>query len=473
MASDAAPAAGSTTAARGRNPNLQTRAGAAMLGPMHSLRGYRAEILSVPDDPAFAGAAAVVHHQDGLLVVEDGRVAACGPHGEVAPLFPGLAIDSFPGALLVPGFVDCHVHYPQTGRIASHGEQLLEWLERHIFPAEALFADRGHADEVAGFFLGELLRNGTTSALVFPTVHSASVDALFEAALARNMRIVSGKVLMDQGPPNLRDTVASGRAESEALIARWHGKGRLGYAVTPRFALTSSDAQLADAGALLAGHCDVLMHTHLAENPDEIAAVAGRFPDSADYLDVYDRFGLVGPRSVFAHCVHMSERAMARMAAAGSGIAFCPTSNLFLGSGLFDLALADAHRVKVGMGSDVGAGTSFSILATLGEAYKVGQLRGTSLDPFRALHLATAGGAKMLGLGDRIGGLRTGQEADFVLLDSKSTALLARRSAGASLHDRLFALQILGDDRAVARTYVAGRLAHARGAPNPNDESPK
>jgi guanine deaminase len=426
-----------------------------------TLRGYRAEILAVPEDPALAGDA-IVHHADGLLVVEHGHVAACGPYAKTAERFAGLETLAFPGWLLVPGFVDTHIHYPQTERIASHGAQLLEWLERHIFPAEKAFADRGHADAVAAFFLDELLRNGTTSALVFPTVHAQSVDALFEAALARNMRIVSGKVLMDQGPEGLRDGAERGRAESEALIARWRGRGRLGYAVTPRFVLTSSDAQLRAAGALVAAHPDVLMHTHLSETASEIEAVAGRFPEAADYLDVYDRFGLVGPRSVFAHCVHMSERAMARMAEAGSGIAFCPTSNLFLGSGLFDLALADRHGVPVGIGTAVGAGTSFSLLATLGEAYKIGQMRGASLDPFRALHLATAGGARLLGLGDRIGALRPGQEADFVLLDPAATPLLARRTAGAPLHDRLFALQILGDDRAVARTYVAGHIAHAR-----------
>lgn len=421
---------------------------------------FRAELLSVPDDPAIGGE--IVHHADGLLVVEDGHVVAFGAYADLAERFAVGPATHFPGKTIVPGFVDCHVHYPQTDRIASHGAQLLEWLDRHIFPEEARFADRGHADLVAALFLDELLRNGTTSALVFATVHAQSVDALFAAALARDMRIISGKVLMDQGPPTLRDTVDDGRADTEASIARWRGRGRLGYAVTPRFALTSSDAQLADAGAVLKAHPDVLLHTHLAENHGEIAAVAARFPGAADYLDVYDRFGLVGPRSVFAHCVHMSDRATARMAEAGSGIAFCATSNLFLGSGLFDLAQADAHGVKVGIGTDVGAGTSFSILATLGEAYKVGQLRGTSLDPFRALYLATAGGAKMLGIGDRIGGLQPGQEADFVVLDPAATPLLARRTAGASLHDRLFALQILGDDRAVAHTYIAGNRAYSR-----------
>jgi len=422
-----------------------------------SLTAFRAELLSVPEDPAQTGDVAIRHHADGLLVVENGIVVAFGAHAELAPRFADVPVEQVSG-LIVPGFVDTHIHYPQTDRIAAYGSQLLEWLEHHIFPAEADFADRSHADRVAGFFLDELLRNGTTSALVFATVHAQSVDALFEAALSRNMRIVSGKVLMDLGPETLRDSVESGRAETEALIARWRGRGRLGYAVTPRFALTSSDAQLAGAAA----HSDALMHTHLAENHDEIAAVAARFSSARDYLDVYDRFGLVGSRSVFAHCIHMDDRALARMGEAGASIAFCPTSNLFLGSGLFDLARADAHGVKVGIGTDVGAGTSFSMLATLGEAYKVGQMRGVSLDPFRALYLATAGGARTLGLGDRIGGLQPGQEADFVALDCAATPLLARRTAGATLRDRLFALQILGDDRAVAHSFVAGRRVYSR-----------
>lgn len=426
------------------------------------MKAFRGEILSVPDDPAVAGAEAIRHHEDGLLVVEDGLVLACGPYAELGGRFVEAEIQRLAG-LIVPGFVDAHVHYPQIERIASHGEQLMQWLERHTFPAEKAFADRAHADSVAAFFLDQLLRHGTTSALVFATVHPGSVDALFEAALERDMRIVSGKVLMDLGPEGLRDSVADGRADTEALIARWRGRGRLGYAVTPRFVPTSSDEQLADAGSLIAAHPDVLMHTHLSENEGEIAFVAERFPDAADYLDVYDRFGLVGPRSVFAHCVHMSDRALARMAEAGAGIAFCPTSNLFLGSGLFDLAQADRHGVRLGIGTDIGAGTSLSVLHTLGEAYKVGQLRGTSLDPFRALHLATAGGARVMGIADRVGALLPGQEADFILLDPAATPLLARRTAGASLHDRLFALQVLGDDRAVAGTWLRGRRSHGPG----------
>ena len=433
-----------------------------------ALSGHRAELLSVPHDPRQAGPEGIVHHADGLLVVEDGVITSVGDFAATIDAFPDLAVTMHPGKLITPGFVDTHIHYPQTDRIAAFGLQLLDWLDQHILPAERAFADAAHAQEVADFFLGELLRCGTTSALVFATVHEASVDALFAAALARNMRLVSGKVLMDLGPEYLRDSPASGRAESEALIARWRGRGRLGYAVTPRFALTSSDEQLTIAGDLLAAHPDVLMQTHIAENPVEIAEVAKRFGDAPDYLGVYEKFGLIGPRSVLAHCIHLESPALARMAASGAGAALCPTSNLFLGSGLFDLAALDAAGVRCGLGTDIGAGTSFSLLATMGEAYKVCQLRGHALDPFRALHLATAGGAAILGIGDRIGALAPGMEADFLVLDPAATPLLARRTGsctgGCTLAERLFALQILGDDRAVAATYVAGRLAHERRA---------
>jgi guanine deaminase len=425
-----------------------------------TIHAFRAEVLSVARDPR-DDPGAVRYDADGLLVVEDGIVVARGAYADLASQFADVPVEPLPG-LIVPGFVDAHVHYPQMGHIASHGEQLLDWLERHIFPAEKVFADRAHADAVADAFLAELLRNGTTSALVFPTVHEHSVDALFDAALARDMRMISGKVLMDLGPEGLRDTVQSGRAQSEALIGRWRGRGRLGYAVTPRFALTSTDAQLHDAGALLAAHPDVLMHTHLAENVREIAAVAERFTQAADYLDAYDRFGLVGARSVFAHGVHLPNRSCARLAQSGAGIAVCPSSNLFLGSGFFDFAQADAHGVRIGLGSDVGAGTTLSMLHTAGLAYQTALSRGTPLDPFRALYLATAGSASLLHIADRVGGLAVGQEADFAVLDDAATPLLARRTRGANLADRLFALQILGDDRAICRTYVMGQCAWAR-----------
>jgi guanine deaminase len=425
-----------------------------------TLRAFRGELLSVPQDPRDAPDA-VCHEPDGLLVVEDGRVVARGAYETTLRSFPGVAVEKLPG-LVVPGFIDAHVHYPQTDCIASYGEQLLDWLDTHIFPAEKAFADKDHAAEVAAFFLDELLRNGTTSALVYPTVHEASVDALFEAALERDMRIVSGKVLMDRGPEGLADTLASGRVATAALIRRWRGRGRLGYAVTPRFALASSDAQLADAGALLSEYPEVLMHTHLSENIHEIAAVAARFPDGTDYLDVYDRFGLVTARSVFAHGVHLSDRACSRLRSSGAGVAVCPSSNLFLGSGHFDFGQADRHGLRLGLGTDIGAGTSFSMLQTAGLAYQAALAREDRLDPFRALYLATAGSAGLLRIGDRVGSLQPGQEADFVVLDCAATPLLARRTANADLATRLFALQILGDERAIARTYVMGRCAWKR-----------
>lgn len=423
------------------------------------MQAFRGELLSVGRDPR-DDPHAVRHEPDGLLIVEDGVIVARGPYRDLAVRFADVPVEHLAG-LIVPGFVDAHVHYPQLDRIASHGEQLLDWLERHIFPAEKAFAERAHADALASAFLDELLRHGTTSALVFATVHEGSVDALFEAALARDMRVVSGKVLMDLGPDGLRDTPEQGRAESEALIARWRGRGRLGYAVTPRFALTSSDAQMAIAGALLAAHPDVLLHTHLAENRRECAAVAERFPDAADYLDVYDRFGLVTPRSVFAHACHLTDRSCARLAEAGAGIATCPGSNLFLGSGFLDLAQADRFRLRLGLGSDIGAGTSLSLLHNAGLAYQAALSRDVRLDPFRALYLATAGSAALLRLDHRIGALEPGQDADFVVLDDAATPLMARRTRDATLAERLFALQILGDDRAVRSTYLRGRRAWA------------
>lgn len=425
-----------------------------------TLHAYRGEILSVSHDP-LQNRDAVRHEADGLLLVEDGIVVARGPYADLAVRYPGITVEPLPG-LIVPGFIDAHIHYPQMDRIASHGEQLLDWLDRHIFPVEKAFVDRAHADQVAGLFLDELLRNGTTSALVFPTVHAHSVDALFEAALDRNMRILSGKVLMDLGPDGLCDTPESARVDSEALIARWRGRGRLGYAVTPRFALTSSDDQLQVAGGLLAAHPDIVMHTHLAENERECAAVAERFPDAADYLDVYDRFGLVGDRSIFAHGIHLSDRACARLSESGAGVAVCPTSNLFLGSGFFNFTQAADHGIRIGLGTDVGAGTSFSMLHTAGVAYQAALMRGHRLDPLRALYLATAGSARLLRIENRVGALEVGQEADFVLLDDRATPLLARRTSEASLAERLFALQILGDDRAVYRTYIMGQCAWDR-----------
>jgi guanine deaminase len=431
-----------------------------------SRHAYRAALLHALDDPQKAPPeAAWAYHSDGLLVVEDGLVAAFGDYQDLAAgLSAETPVSEFPGRLIAPGFVDAHIHYPQTDVVAAWGSQLLEWLNSHTFPAEQAFADRAHADEAAAFFLDELLRNGTTSALVFGTVHKTSVEALFEAALARDMRLIAGKVLMDRhAPAALCDTVESGRADTEALIRAWRDRGRLGYAITPRFAVTSSDAQLAMAGEVAAAHPHVLIHTHMSENLEEIARVGELFPDHRDYLDVYARHGLVTPRSVFAHCVHTSDDALRRMRRAGAAAAFCPSSNLLLGSGLFSLKQACDCGVTIGLGTDIGAGASFSLLHMMGEAYKVGQLRGETLDPMHAFYLATLAGARAMRIDDKVGNLEPGKEADFLVLDPAATPLLARRTAAATtIAEKLFALSILGDDRVIERTYLAGRLAHSR-----------
>ncbi len=426
---------------------------------------YRGTLLHCLDEPGPGRDAAVECFDDGILVVADGRVAEVGPAGAVLErLSADVPLVDYRGRLLVPGLIDCHVHFPQIDMIASYGERLLDWLERYAFPAERRFADPEYAADAAGFFVEQLLANGTTSALVFATVHPQSVDAIFTAAAKRNMRLVSGKTLMDHGcPQDLRDDADSAIAESRALIERWHGRGRLGYAITPRFAVTSSAAQLAAAGQLAAEYPDVHVHTHLAENEEEIAEVARRFPDHASYLDVYRAHGLLRERAVFAHCLHLDDADRRMLAAGGGAIAFCPTSNLFLGSGLFDYDAARAAGIEVGIGSDVGGGTSLNLLRTLAEGYKVLQLKRQALPPYRALYLATLGAARALGLDDRIGSFRPGREADFVVLDEGATPLTARRAAAAtSLEERLFALTMLGDDRAVAATYVAGEPAWAR-----------
>jgi guanine deaminase len=431
-----------------------------------SRQAYRAALLHALDDPSRVPAdAAIAHHPDGLLVVEDGHVAAVGAYADLAPTLPkGTSIEELPGRLITPGFVDAHIHFPQTDVIAAWGGELLDWLERHTYPAEQAFADRAHADAVAAVFLDELLRNGTTSALVFGTVHKASAEALFEAALARDIRLVAGKVLMDRNAPDgLRDTAAAGRADTEALIRAYRGRGRLGYAITPRFAVTSSEAQLAAAGELAAAHPDALVQTHMLENRQEVVEVLRLFPDARDYLDVYDRFGLVTRRSVFAHCVHADAGVFGRLAAADAAVAYCPSSNLMLGSGLFDLKTACACGTRVALATDVGGGASFSMPRMIGEAYRIGQLRGETLDPLHAFYLATLAGARALRIDDKVGNLAPGKEADFVVLDLAATPLIARRIGGArALGEKLFALAVLGDDRIVERTYLRGRLAHAR-----------
>ncbi|MBT8090665.1 MAG: guanine deaminase [Gammaproteobacteria bacterium] len=423
-------------------------------------QAFRASLLHCLSDPGEESrASAFQYFEDGLLIIEDGIVLEAG---NAENLLEGLAEDvllvDYPGKLIVPGFIDCHVHYPQLDIIASYGEQLLDWLNRYAYPAEARFSDPDYARQAAAVFVDELLNNGTTTAMVFGTVHAHSADAIFEAAAARDMRLIAGKVLMDRNcPDELRDDADSAYADSKMLIERWHGQGRLGYAITPRFALTSSEAQLAAAGKLAREYPGVWVHTHLAENRDEVDQIARQFPSSRSYLDVYDHFGLLRERSVFAHCLHLDDQDRARMASTGGAAAFCPTSNLFLGSGLFDLPAMRAAGVRCGLGTDVGGGTSLSMLKTASEAYKVLHLQDHTLPAARALYLATLGAAEALYLDDVIGNFVSGKEADFVVLDPAASSLAARRSSTAeTIEEAFFALLTLGDERHVAATFIKG-----------------
>jgi guanine deaminase len=416
-------------------------------------------LLSFRADPGDSDDAGSYDYWDrGALIVADGHIEAVGPAAELLAGQTDLAVIDHGARLILPGFIDTHIHYPQTDIIAAGGRNLLDWLQRYAFPAEQQFADPAHARSVAEFFLDELLRNGTTTAQVLGTVHRGSIDAFFEAATARHLRMIAGKTLMDRdSPPLLRDTAVEGERDMRELIATWHGRDRLHYAMTVRFALTSSTAQLESTGRMAREFPDVFIHSHLAENTDEVAAVRALFPKDRSYLSVYDRFGLLRERATYAHCIYLDEADRRRMADSGAGAAFCPSSNLYLGSGLFDLAASDAAGMRYALATDVGGGSSFSMLRTMGEAYKVAQLQGTPLSPLRAFYLATLAGARMLRLSDRIGRFAPGMEADFIVLDPEATPLLARRmQQSPTLTERLQLYMILGDDRAVASTYILG-----------------
>ncbi|MEM9808717.1 MAG: guanine deaminase [Cyanobacteria bacterium P01_D01_bin.56] len=441
------------------------------------LKGIRGSFLDFIDDPFYAPELESVRYiADGLMVLADGHIEAFGRYADLEPDYGEISITAYPGQLIMPGFIDTHIHYPQTEMIAAYGEQLLEWLDQYTFPTEQKFKDKAYARNVSDIFLDELLRNGTTTALVLATVFSQSVDAFFEAAERRNLCMIAGKVMMDRNAPDaLCDTAESAYTETKALIQKWHKRGRLHYAVTPRFAITSTDEQLRLAGQLLQEFPDVYLHTHLSENVNEVAWVKQLFPDCAGYLDAYDQAGLVKERSIFAHGVQLTDEEFQRLSEAKSTISFCPTSNLFLGSGLFKIEQAKSkeYPVKVALGTDVGAGTSFSMLQTANEAYKVAQLRHQKLSPFKALFLATLGGARALCLEDTLGNFDPGKAADFIVLDSRATPLMAFRNAPGSpkdlkeLADRVFSLVMMGDDRAVQATYILGELAHSRAASNP------
>ncbi|EJO36299.1 guanine deaminase [Acinetobacter radioresistens] len=419
------------------------------------------QIVAQPTDLAHQ----VRYLEDGLLITEQGKIVWFGPWQEGQTQLPaGILVEHYPEQLIVPGFIDTHIHYPQSEMVGAYGEQLLSWLNTYTFPTEMQFENPEHASKIAHFFVEELLRNGTTTALVFCTVHPQSVDALFEQAAQYQMRLIAGKVMMDRNAPEaLCDTAQSSYEDSRALIEKWHGKGRALYAITPRFAPTSTPEQLQLTGKLKTEFPDVYIHTHLSENLDEIAWVKELFPEQQGYLEVYHHYGLTGERSVFAHCVHLQEQEWDCLHKSKSAIAFCPTSNLFLGSGLFPLSKTWQKQVKVGLGTDIGAGTSFSLLQTANEAYKVQQLQGNKLSALEAFYHATLGGARALNLEDKLGNFDLGKEADFVVLDLKATALQKlRQEHSKGLEDSLFALFTLGDDRNVEATYIYGQKAYSK-----------
>ncbi|NYE63687.1 guanine deaminase [Duganella sp. 1224] len=429
-----------------------------------NLQAYRGSLLHFLADPAFSDQS---HdwHEDGLLIVEDGKIQAAGDYAALrASLPPGTLVHDYSGKLLMPGFIDTHIHYPQTDMIASPSEGLLPWLETYTFPSERQFEDSAHAANVADFFLDELLRCGTTTAMVYCTVHPQSVDAFFTASEQRGLRMVAGKVMMDRNCPDfLRDTAETSARDTEALIRHWHKRGRSLYAITPRFAPTSTERQLQLAGELAAAYPDTFIQTHVSENEAECAWVRELFPNARSYIDVYDSYGMLRPRAMYGHCIWLDEQDRRRMAETQSAAAICPTSNLFLGSGLFDFERADDAGVLLSLATDVGGGTSFSMLQTMNEAYKVARLKGSYLPALRMFYLATLGAARSMQLEGTIGSFAPGAEADFIVIDPQATPLLQRRTSRSnSLEELLFALALLGDDRAIAATYAAGRQVHVR-----------
>jgi guanine deaminase len=428
------------------------------------LRALRGRLLWFVADPHDVGEAAHRYVADGVLVIEGGVIRAVGPAEAILPTLPAGAeiIDHRPH-LIMPGFIDAHLHMPQTQVIASYGAQLMDWLERYTFVEEQRLAQQGHPEKLATFLLDELLSHGTTTAVIYGSVHPQSAEALFSESERRNTRMIAGKVMMDRNAPEaLTDTAESSYADSKALIERWHGRGRQLYAITPRFVVTSTPEQMEAAGRLAAEHPDCHVQTHINENRAEIALANELYPEPGDYAGIYQHYGLLGPRSLLGHCIHMTDREWRRFAETGSVAVFCPTSNLFLGSGLFDWARARAEGVPVAVATDIGGGTSFSMLRTMSEAYKVLQLQGQSLSAFAALHAITLGNAKALKLDHLIGSLEPGHEADVVVLDPAAQRAMAHRLETArDLGEELFVLVTLGDERNVVATYVMGERVNA------------
>lgn len=429
------------------------------------LRGRTLSFRRRPEGTDDAGAFS--YEEDGAVLVRDGRIASVGAYADVAgkAVEEARIVDHRPH-LILPGFIDCHIHMPQMQVIASFGAELLDWLNDFTFPEETKFRDAQHARRIARLFLEEVIRHGTTTVSAYCSVHKASVEAFFAESQTRDMLNIAGKVMMDRNAPDgLTDTAQSGYDDSKALIGEWHGRGRQHYAVTPRFAITSSPAQMEAAGALMREFPHLHMQTHLSENRDEIALAEKLYPEAKDYTDIYARYGLLGEKALLGHAIHLSEREADVLSETGSVAVFCPTSNLFLGSGLFAYQryLTRQKPLRIATATDVGGGTNYSMLRTMDEGYKVIALQGKKLTPFEAFWQITRGNAEALSLEDRIGTLDVGSDADMVVLDSAATpAMRLRMERAGTLAEELFLLQTLGDDRAVREVYIAGRPVSLR-----------
>ncbi|RXZ44005.1 guanine deaminase [Crenobacter cavernae] len=434
------------------------------------LTAIRGAMLTFKDDPFEKDMKdCMVHESDAIILIEDGKIKDVGPAADMLKKVPaGVEIVSYKDSVIVPGFIDTHVHYPQTQIIGAYGEQLLDWLNNYTFIAEQQFANKDHADEVAEVFLGECLKNGVTSATVYCTVYPQSVDAFFEAAEKRNMRVQAGKITMDRfAPEALLDTPQRAYDESAALAKKWHGRGRAEYVITPRFAPTSTPEQLEMVGQLARDFPTALIQSHVSENVSEVEWVKSLFPDCGSYTGVYDKYGLMRERAIYGHGIHLTEEELEIFHATGASVAHCPTSNFFLGSGAFNVKKAKESRrpIKVGLATDLGAGTSFSMLQTLNEAYKAAQLNGNALSAGHAYYLASRGSAEAIGLEDKIGTIAPGFEADLAVIDLYSTPIISYRMKYAKdFAEALFIQMTLGDDRAISATYVAGKKVYDRDA---------
>lgn len=415
------------------------------------------QTLAFGGDPFRQGPDVAHHERQGAILIRDGKIAALGRADDLRARYPQIPVTDHGAGLILPGFIDAHAHYPQTAIIASWGKRLIDWLNTYTFPEEARFADPAYATAIAARYFDLLLSHGTTTVASFGTIHPESVTAFFTQAQARGLRVLAGKTCMDRdtAPAYLRDSAQSAYDDSKALITRWHGVDRLSYIITPRFSPTSTPDQLHALGALWAQYPDCLMQTHLSEQTDEIAWVRSLYPTARDYLDTYEAHGLLGPNALYGHAIHLEPREIDRLAEVGAALVHCPTSNAFIGSGLFDMGLR--ARVRVGLATDTGGGSSFSMLRTMAAAYEIAQLRGQALHPAELIWLATGASAEALGLSDKIGRLAPGFEADLVVLDLASTPAIAQASAHANdIWQAVFPTLMMGDDRATRQVYVAG-----------------